>query len=219
VEINALWHHALRFTEELGGEHEGPPAAEVAAQFRARFWNPEVGYLNDVVDGETREDASLRPNQILAVSLPYPLLERDRARQVVEVVARELLTPYGLRTLSPRDPRYRGRYGGDQVQRDGAYHQGTVWAWLLGPFLTAYLRVSEDQAKAQETARQWVQPLLDHLREAGLGQISEIFAGDPPHAPRGCIAQAWSVAELLRVVVEELGGEVILPEESRDGDD
>jgi glycogen debranching enzyme len=122
------------------------------------------------------------------------------------VVQRELLTPYGLRTLSPRDPRYRGEYEGDARSRDGAYHEGTVWPWLFGPFVTAYLRVAEDKAAAQETARQWVQPLFAQLREAGLGQISEIFSGDPPHHPHGCIAQAWSVAEVLRVAVEELGG-------------
>jgi glycogen debranching enzyme len=125
---------------------------------------------------------------------------------VVAAVQRDLLTPYGLRTLSPHDPRYRGRYGGDQVARDGAYHQGTVWPWLLGPFITAYLHVSEDQAAAQQTAREWMETLYAHLREAGLGQISEIFEGDPPHRPCGCVAQAWSVAEVLRASVEDLGG-------------
>ena len=206
VEINALWHHALRFVEELGAEHDGPPSEEVAEQFRARFWNPEVGYLNDGVDGEAREDASLRPNQIIAVFLPYPMLQPEQARAVVEVVERELLTPYGLRTLARRDPRYRGQCRGDQVERDGAYHQGTVWPWLLGPFLTAYLKVADDKLAAQQRAREWLEPLLAHLRDAGLGQISEIFDGDEPHAPRGCIAQAWSVAEVLRAIVEELGG-------------
>ena len=206
VEVNALWHHALRFVEELGAAHDGPPATEVAKQFRARFWNPDLGYLNDVVDGDVPADTSLRPNQIIAVSLPYPLLPPDQARRVVEVVERELLTPYGLRTLSPHDPRYRGHYGGDQLARDGAYHQGTVWAWLLGPFLTAYLKVSDDKAAAQQTARRWLAPLFAHLREAGLNQISEVFDGDQPHHSRGCIAQAWSVAEILRAVVEDLGG-------------
>jgi predicted glycogen debranching enzyme len=206
VEINALWHHALRFVEELGAEHAGPSAEAVAAEFARRFWNPQVGYLNDVVDGDVREDSSLRPNQIIAVSLPYPLLELDQARQVVAAVQRDLLTPYGLRSLSPYDPQYRPRYEGGPVQRDSAYHQGTVWPWLLGPFITAFLRVSEDKVAAQETARGWVAPLFGHLREAGLGQISEIFDADPPHRPCGCIAQAWSVAEVLRAVVEDLGG-------------
>jgi predicted glycogen debranching enzyme len=206
VEVNALWHHALRFVEDLDARHDGPAASEVAEAFRRRFWNEAAGYLNDVVDGESPEDASLRPNQIVAVSLPSPLLAPEQARRVVEAVQRELLTPYGLRTLSPKDPRYRGEYEGDARSRDGAYHEGTVWPWLFGPFVTAYLRVAEDKAAAQETARQWVQPFFAQLREAGLGQISEIFSGDPPHHPHGCIAQAWSVAEVLRVIVEELGG-------------
>jgi len=204
VEINALWHHALRFLEEIGVEHEGPRADEVAREFAARFWNEDAGYLNDVVDGREGDDASLRPNQILAVSLPYPILDVERERRVVEVVKRELLTPYGLRTLSPGDVHYRGRYEGDQRERDGAYHQGTVWPWLLGPFITAYVRVSTDRHAAQEEARAWLGGLWQHLGEAGLGQISEIFDGDPPHQPRGCIAQAWSAAEILRAAVEDL---------------
>jgi predicted glycogen debranching enzyme len=205
VEINALWHHALRFVEELGSEHAGPPAASVADAFRSRFWNERAGYLNDVVDGEATEDASLRPNQVIALSLPYPLLEPDRARRALAAVERELLTPYGLRTLTPRDPRYRGAYLGDQWSRDGAYHQGTVWPWLLGPFITASVAVADDKASARVRARGWLEPLWHHLREAGLGQLSEIFDGDEPHHPRGCIAQAWSVAEVLRAAVENLG--------------
>jgi len=205
VEVNALWHHALRFVEELGGKHVGPRADRVRKRFQARFWNEKRGYLNDVVDGEVPEDESLRPNQILAVSLPYPMLDVRRARQVVAAVREDLLTPYGLRTLSPRDPRYRGRCEGDQRARDSAYHQGTAWPWLLGPFITAHLRAAGDRTAAQEEARRWLAPLWDHLREAGLGQISEIFDGDPPFHARGCIAQAWSVAEVLRAAVEELG--------------
>jgi len=205
VEINALWHNALRFVEELGSEHAGPAAEKVGERFGARFWNEELGFLNDVVDGEVREDASLRPNQIIAVSLPYPTVEGERARRVVEAVKRELLTPYGLRTLSPRDPRYRGRYEGDQWQRDGAYHQGTVWPWLLGPFITAFVRVAEDREAARREARGWIAGFRDHLHDAGLGQVSEIFDGDRPHRARGCIAQAWSVAEILRATVEDVG--------------
>ena len=204
VEINALWHHALGFLEELGVEHAGPRAEEVAREFAARFWNERVGHLNDVVDGSGGDDASLRPNQILAVSLPYPILDTDRARRVVDAVKRDLLTPYGLRTLSPHDPRYRGRYEGDQRARDGAYHQGTVWPWLLGPFITAYVGTSADRAAAQREARGWLTPLWEHLREAGLGQISEVFDGDAPHHARGCIAQAWSAAEILRAAAEDL---------------
>jgi predicted glycogen debranching enzyme len=204
VEINALWHHALRFLEELGVAHSGPRPDDVAESFRARFWNPRLGYLNDVVDGDAREDDSLRPNQIIALSLPYPLLPPEQAREALAAVRRDLLTPYGLRTLSPRDPRYQGVYQGDQWARDGAYHQGTVWPWLLGPFITAFIRLSEDRQAARQEARSWLDLLRSHLREAGLGQVSEIFDGDPPHRPRGCVAQAWSVAELLRVEIEDL---------------
>jgi glycogen debranching enzyme len=153
VEINALWHHALRFLEELGVEHAGPGAEEVAREFAARFWNERVGHLNDVVDGTEGDDASLRPNQIFAVSLPYPILDEGRARRVVDAVKRDLLTPYGLRTLSPHDPRYRGRYEGDQRARDGAYHQGTVWPWLLGPFISAHVGTSADRSAARREAR------------------------------------------------------------------
>jgi glycogen debranching enzyme len=185
--------------------HAGPSADLVREQFQRRFWNEQAGYLNDVVDGEQPEDASLRPNQIIAVSLPYPLLNPEQARQVVTVVKQHLLTPYGLRTLSPQDPRYRGVYAGDQRARDGAYHQGTVWPWLLGPFITAHLRVAEDKDAARAEAAGWLTPLWAHLQEAGLGQISEIFDGDPPYRPRGCIAQAWSVAEVLRAAVEDIG--------------
>jgi predicted glycogen debranching enzyme len=204
VEVNALWHHALRFLEEMGVEHAGPSAAAVAASFRARFWNAGAGYLNDVVDGDFPEDSSLRPNQIIAVSLPYPLLPAEHERRVVEVVRADLLTPYGLRTLSPHDPRYQGCYSGDQRSRDGAYHQGTVWPWLMGPFITAHLKVSEDKRAARQQARSWLELLWGHLRDAGLGQVSEVFDGDPPYRPGGCIAQAWSVAELLRVEIEDL---------------
>jgi predicted glycogen debranching enzyme len=204
VEINALWHNALRFVEELGAEHAGPSAAEVAREFSARFWNDSVGHLNDVVDGSQGDDASLRPNQILAVSLPYPALVGEPAAKVVEVVKRELLTPYGLRTLSPGDSRYHARYEGDQRGRDGAYHQGTVWAWLLGPLITAHMSAADDKAAARREATGWLAQLWRHMREAGLGQISEIFDGDAPHRHRGCIAQAWSVAEILRAAVEDL---------------
>ncbi len=205
VEINALWHNALKFVEELGADHAGPSAEEVAQQFLRRFWNPECKYLNDVVDGDTPADSSLRPNQILAVSLPYPSVEGERARSVVEAIQRDLLTPYGLRTLSPHDPRYRGRYRGDQCERDGAYHQGTVWPWLLGPFITGYVRTAEDKGAARARARGWLGAFEEHMHDAGLGQVSEIFDGEEPHQPRGCIAQAWSVAELLRAAVEDLG--------------
>lgn len=204
VEVNALWHHALRFVEQLGVAHEGPLSRQVAESFRVRFWNETVGHLNDVVDGDPSEDSSLRPNQIIAIGLPSPILPLDQARRVVDAVRRELLTPCGLRTLSPHDPRYHGRYLGDQRSRDLAYHQGTVWPWLLGPFITAYVNVGADRQAARQEARSWLSFLHQHLRDAGLGQVSEIFDGDPPHCPQGCTAQAWSIAEILRVEAEEL---------------
>jgi glycogen debranching enzyme len=151
-------------------------------------------------------DASIRPNQIFAVSLPHPLLSGEQARHVVEVVEWELLTPYGLRTLSPRDPNYRGRYEGDPRSRDGAYHQGTVWPWLLGPFLTAYVKVHEGTEAARRGADRFLDPLRSHLLDAGLGQISEVFDGDAPQRPEGCFAQAWSVAEVLRTYIEDAKG-------------
>lgn len=132
------------------------------------------------------------------------MLQPERARSVVRVVERELLTPYGLRSLAPSHPDYRGRYAGDSLSRDGSYHQGTVWAWLIGPFITAYLKVNNRTPESIVQARKWLYAFREHLTNAGLGQISEIFDGDPPHTPRGCIAQAWSVAELLRCEVELL---------------
>jgi len=202
VEIQALWYNALRIMESLaarfGDAARRSTFAQMAdlarASFNQAFWNSGEGCLYDVIDGDVR-DASLRPNQIFAVSLPYSMLETGRARAVVETVERELLTPRGLRTLATSDPRYRGRYLGDLVSRDTAYHQGTVWPWLIGPFFTAKMKIQSCQAEAAA----WLAQFEPHLSEAGVGQVSEIFDGDPPFAPRGCIAQAWSVAELLRL--------------------
>ena len=215
VEIQALWYNALcvmkalagRFGDEANGALYEEMAERASASFNKLFWNEEAGCLYDVVDKEML-DASLRPNQIFAVSLPYSMLNGERARRVVEVVERDLLTPYGLRTLSPRDPQYRGRYEGDSLSRDGAYHQGTVWAWLMGPFITAYTKAHEGEREALERASLWLGAFHSHLSEAGLGQISEIFDGDEPHAPKGCVAQAWSVAELLRVAVKDVDANV-----------
>jgi len=148
-----------------------------------------------VVDGPAGDDWTLRPSQIFAHSLPFPLLDGDEAREVLDAVGRSLLTSYGLRSLSPDDPAYRGDYGGDQVRRDGSYHQGPSWSWLLGPFAEATYRLTGDRDASQALLR----PIGDHLRDAGLGSVSEIFEGDPPHLPTGCIAQAWGVAEVLRV--------------------
>jgi glycogen debranching enzyme len=157
--------------------------------------------LADVVEG-TRRDASIRPNQIFAASLPNSPLTPDQQAAVVEVVRRELLTPVGLRTLARSDPNYKGRYTGPQIQRDAAYHNGTVWPWLMGAFLEAYLKVNGQSQTALDQAREWLHPLVHHMAEKGaIGQIAEIFEGDEPHRPVGCPAQAWSVAETLRMAV------------------
>jgi len=208
VEIQALWHNAIRFTSSLAarfGEDEyarklDALAEKTLASFNEQFWNAEANCLFDVVDG-SRKDPSIRPNQVIALSLGYPMITGERARAVLDVVERELLTPFGLRTLNPSDPQYRPDYGGNQFSRDSGYHQGTVWPWLLGPYITAYLR-THNTPEARAKAADMLMPFEKHLSEAGLGTVSEIFDGDLPHAPRGCIAQAWSVAELLRVLVE-----------------
>ena len=202
VEINALWYNALRimadFAEQLGeaSSRYATLAERVAAGFE-RFWNEPLGYCYDVLDAPAvhdGHDGSLRPNQLLAVSLPHSPLSAERQRSVVDTCARHLLTAHGLRSLSPDDKSYIGRYAGDRRKRDGAYHQGTVWGWLIGPFVLAHRRVYGDAA----AARSYLLPLLHHLNDHGVGSISEIFEGDAPFAPRGCTAQAWSVAEVLR---------------------
>lgn len=203
VEINALWYNTLRITEALSRQLKRRSdrkrcrelAEQVEATFIPRFWYAPGGYLYDVVDGPSGDDASLRPNQLLALSLPFPLIEGDKAESILHVVEQDLLTPYGLRALSPKDPAYHGRYEGDRWQRDGAYHQGTVWSWLIGPYLSALQRMQGTPAPL----RHQLEPFFHHLKEAGVGSISEIFDGDPPHRPRGCPAQAWSVAEILRI--------------------
>jgi predicted glycogen debranching enzyme len=195
VEINALWYHAL----VLLGRKE--LAAKVAVSFRKAFWISSEEGLADVLDGN-RQDKAIRPNQIFAVSLPNSPLLPEQQSAVVEVVRRELLTPVGLRTLARTDPGYRGKYTGDQFHRDGAYHNGTVWPWLLGAFLEAYIKVNDRTAAAVAQAQEWLEPLLTHMHdEAEIGQIAEIFEGDAPHRPVGCFAQAWSVAEVLRIHV------------------
>lgn len=212
VEIQALWYNALRIMERFASElgyrsesHEYADRAVVAAEsFHRQFWNQAVGCLYDVVDGDER-DCSIRPNQILAVSLPHALVSPEREASIVAVVERELWTSWGLRTLNRSDPRYCATYGGDARARDSAYHQGTVWPWLMGPFITAYVKVNRSNGEALQKARRWVEKFQLHLQEAGLGQVSEVFSAEPPHAPGGCIAQAWSVAELLRTLKEDLG--------------
>jgi predicted glycogen debranching enzyme len=204
VEIQALWYNALRIMQDLARQFDdwgtsvslGALADQARDNFRVRFWNEQEGCLYDVVDGGAR-DASVRPNQIFAVSLKHRMLDESDARRVLDVVERELLTPAGLRTLSPHDPKYRGRYQGDVAARDSAYHQGTVWPWLMGAFLTAYARLKGGSAPAQ-----WLAAFEEEFRAACLGQVSEVADGDAPYTPGGCVAQAWSVAEILRAAVE-----------------
>jgi predicted glycogen debranching enzyme len=206
VEVNALWYNGLcnlvEFARRLGEpiDHYDALAKRARAGF-TRFWNQEAGYCYDVVDGPDGDDPALRPNQLLAVSLPHSPLDARQQRAVVDVCARHLLTSHGLRSLARGDPAYIGHYGGDQRQRDGAYHQGTVWGWLIGPFVSAYLRVTGDG----DRARSFLEPLIGHMADHGVGSISEIFDGDPPFTPRGCMAQAWSVAEVLRAWRETTG--------------
>jgi glycogen debranching enzyme len=211
VEIQALWYNALKilgdFAHEFGDSAAEPFFRELAARaresFTSQFWNTDAGCLFDVIDGENR-DASIRPNQIFAVSLYHRMLSSYQEAQVVGVVERELLTPFGLRTLSPRDANYHPHYEGGVRERDSAYHQGTVWPWLVGPFLSAYIKVHGRSAESKQQAELWLQPFRDYLNGAGLGQIPEIVDAEPPFTPRGCIAQAWSIAEILRAAVEDV---------------
>jgi predicted glycogen debranching enzyme len=210
VEIQALWFNALKVMEILATRIDQGPAASrframaarAASSFQRLFWNEGRHCLFDVVDGE-RRDASIRPSQILAVSLFHSMLPVALARRVLATVEEHLLTPYGLRTLSPKDPAYRGRYEGGPEERDAAYHQGTVWPWLLGAYAAAFCRVNGDGPKTAKAIRRLLAPLGDFLLGDGLGQLPEIFDGDAPHRPRGCVAQAWSVAEILRIAVDE----------------
>ncbi len=213
VEINALWYNALRLLENWVREERGLEAAQPLAEraertyqsFNSRFWNAELGYCYDVVDGEQGDDASCRPNQLLAISLDYPVLDRTRWLPVLEVARERLLTPVGLRSLAPGHPDYKTKYFGDLRSRDAAYHQGTVWAWLIGPFVDSWLKVHPGDAAG---ARRFLEGFNDHLNEACIGSISEVFDAESPFIPRGCIAQAWSVAEVLRcwVGTEEKAG-------------
>ena len=208
VEINALWFNAVRTMETfapLVGADPRPYTllAKKASMNFDRFWNVHAGYCFDVIDGPKGNDPALRPNQLFLLSLHFRPYDRARELAILEACSRVLLTSYGLRSLSPRDPAYIGTYGGDQAKRDGAYHQGTTWGWLLGPFTIAYLRTRGDVAGA----RKLLAPFEDHLRDYGLGSIAEIFDGDAPFTPRGCIAQAWSVAECLRAFMRVTAAE------------
>jgi predicted glycogen debranching enzyme len=202
VEINALWYNALKLVESwLTAERPdavgrfAEHAARARESFNKRFWYEEGGYLYDVIDGETGDDHACRPNQVLAISLKYPILDQERWHEVIEVVRDKLLTPVGLRSLSPDHRDYKAKYFGDLRARDAAYHQGTVWSWLSGPFVDAWLKV-HPQDKAG--ARKFLEGFVPHLNDGAVGSINEIFDADEPFTPRGCIAQAWSVAEILR---------------------
>lgn len=215
IELSALWYNAVQamasFARKLGKSHnEYQQLGDRTATGFDRFWNDSTGYCYDVLDGPDGHDISLRPNQIFAVSLPLdsipgyegkrqetrytPLLAPVQRRAVVDACAQGLLTSHGLRSLSPQHPQYRGAYEGDQLQRDSAYHQGTAWGWLIGPFVLAHLHVYKDPAQA----RQFLEPMSHHITAGGVGSLGEIFEGDAPHWPRGCTAQAWTVAEVLR---------------------
>jgi predicted glycogen debranching enzyme len=203
VEINALWYNALRnvagWMRDAGRHGDADKcvaAADAAyASFNRRFWNPETSQLFDLVDGERGDDPASRPNQLLAISLPHPVLAPERWPAVLEAVHRSLTTPVGLRSLAPGHPDYKAKYFGDLRARDAAYHQGTVWAWLIGPLVDAWLRVYPNR---RHEARELLNGFVQHLDRAGVGSISEIFDAESPFTPRGCIAQAWSVAEVLR---------------------
>jgi predicted glycogen debranching enzyme len=206
VEVNALWYNSLCLIAQFyndrdpqNTEHYKSMADIVRDGFGKAFWNAQSGYLNDCILPNGQVDSTLRPNQIFAVSLAFSPLTLQQQKSVVHAVQADLLTPYGLRTLSPNDSRYKGTHLGPQQQRDNAYHQGTVWPYLIGPFVEAWLKVNNRTRKNKRKAAKFIQPLLQHLTEDGcLGQLCEIFDGDDPQKPRGCFAQAWSIAELIR---------------------
>jgi predicted glycogen debranching enzyme len=207
VEINALWYNALclldQWLRDLGDSANAQRLAGHAEQarmsFNRRYWYAEGGYLYDVVDGERGDDPSCRPNQIFAIALDHPVLDAARWPGVFTVVRDRLLTPVGLRSLEPGHPDYKSRYDGDLRARDAAYHQGTVWAWLIGPYIDAWLKVMPGE---HAQAHRLLQAFAPHLNEACVGSVSEIFDAEPVYTPRGCIAQAWSVAEVLRCLVK-----------------
>lgn len=207
VEIQALWYNALRTMEGFAREFDDKEGEvkyaglgkQTSKGFRDKFWNADEGCLYDVVSDEW-SDGRVRPNQIFAVSLQHSMLTKERAVKVVGKVREHLLTPFGLRSLSPGDREYRPRYEGGPVERDAAYHQGTVWAWLLGPYVDAYRKVMPKTAKTEKAVAGILSGIEAHLCDSGLGQISEIFDADHPHEPRGCFAQAWSVAEIFRAI-------------------
>jgi predicted glycogen debranching enzyme len=207
VEINALWYNALRLLSQWMIEEKDVAAArslleraeKTRRSFNQRFWYAQGGYLYDLIDGEQGNDPSCRPNQLLALSLTHPILDEQRWKPLLDVVSERLLTPVGLRSLAPNHPAYRAKYDGDLRARDAAYHQGTVWAWLIGPYIDAWLKVHPGNLQG---ARNFLMGFAPHLSDACVGTISEIFDAEEPFIPRGCAAQAWSVAEALRCWVK-----------------
>ena len=210
IEINALWYNALKIMQafatqfEMGQEQKlaaeyATLTALVKANFEQAFWYEAGGYFYDVLDHDGQPDAALRPNQAIALAVAPELFSVAKAKAALDIIKQKLLTPFGLRTLSPDDPGYKAHYGGDQYHRDSAYHQGTVWPWLFGPYARALLHFSSDQNVALTEIQALLKPFAQHLNEAGLNSVSEIFEADPPFLPVGCIAQAWSVAALLEI--------------------
>jgi predicted glycogen debranching enzyme len=208
VEIQALWYNTLKIFEhllEINHQSQDAAAIEASAQkvkeaFLTRFWNHDGGYLFDLIDENDQANSCIRPNQLFAISLPFQLLEGEKAQSVFNIVEEHLYTPVGLRSLSPQDHNYYGIYQGDWRRRDASYHQGTVWSWLLGPYVDVMMRVSGDHA--HRLSQKVIYNFAYHLEESCIGSVSEIFDGDAPHHPRGCVAQAWGVAEVLRVIDE-----------------
>jgi glycogen debranching enzyme len=205
VEIEALWYNALKIFETLltlnGETDEANEIAGKAEQakksFEEKFWFSGGSYLIDVIDPDGKPDYSIRPNQVFALSLPFPLIDGEKGKSVMNILRARLYTAVGLRSLSPEDPAYKGHYGGNIFLRDSAYHQGTVWSWLLGPYIEAGIKIEGESFRAEAVAI--VVQFTSHLNDGCIGTVSEIFDGDAPHHPRGCVAQAWGVAEILRV--------------------
>lgn len=215
VELNALWYNAVRLLEQWLSQEDGDSATawlkDISEQayhaFNAKFWYAEGGYLYDVIEGETGHDTACRPNQLLSISLDHAVLSRDQWQPVFNTARRELLTPYGLRSLARNHPDYKLAYVGDLMARDAAYHQGTVWGWLIGPYMDAWLKVYPEAAAE---AHEYLLSFDQHLNDAGLGTISEVFDAEAPYTPGGCISQAWSVGEVLRCLVKTSQGTLVI---------
>jgi predicted glycogen debranching enzyme len=205
VEINALWYNAVCYALECAREARDKAFVKeweklpqlISGSFMETFWDEELGYLADYVNDNEKRNMQVRPNMVIATSLPYSMLTKEQMKSILDIVNQILVTPRGLRTLSPSDEGYNGIYSGDQEKRDSAYHQGTVWPWLVGPFCDGWLRVYGEGGVSR--VRKLIMGFEETLTEAGISTISEIFDGDPPHTPRGAISQAWSVGEVLRI--------------------